>query len=166
MGTPMQDVVKPNKRVEEERARRRRRDDMGDGRLRNLAVVGDMDPNYEYRWINADPGRVHNLTARDDWDIVTEDMLGNRHDKDKQVGSGVERIVDKGTGARAVLVRKLKDYCVEDRAKAQARIDEYDAMIKRGETPPINSTGQETLRQGVNAYVPAGGITIQDGRRN
>lgn len=163
----MQDAVKPNRRAEEEKARRRRRDDMGDGRLRNLAVVGTMDPDYEYRWINSDPGRVHNLTARDDWDVVTEDMLGTRHEKDRNIGSGVERIVDRGTGARAILVRKRKDYCAEDRAKAQARLDEYDAMIKRGDIPQVSGIGGgETLRPGVNAYVPAGGISIQDGRRD
>lgn len=163
----MQDIVKPNRRVEEERSRRRRRDDMGDGRLRNLAVVGTMDPDYEYRWINAEPGRVHHLTVRDDWDPVTEEMLGNRHEKDKGVGSNVERIVDKGTGARAILVRKRKDYLAEDRAKAQARIDETDAMLKRGHVPAANGAeGGEPLRPGVNAYVPAGGISIQDGRRD
>jgi hypothetical protein len=125
-----------------------------------------MDPDYEYRWINAEPGRVHNLTVRDDWDPVTEEMLGNRHEKDKGVGSGVERIVDRGTGARAILVRKRKEYVVEDRAKAQARIDEMDAMLKRGDVPTVNGSNGDQLRPGVNAYVPAGGISIQDGRRD
>jgi hypothetical protein len=159
-------VEKPSPRVEEERSRRRRRDDMGDGRFRNLAVVGTMDPDYEYRWINDEPGRVHNLTVRDDWDPVTDQMLGARSEKDKGVGSGVERIVDKATGQRAVLVRKRKDYALEDRAKAQRHIDELDAMIKQGHVPAVGGQGQESLRPGVNAYVPAGGIVIQDGRRN
>ena len=138
---------------------------MDDGRLRNLAVAGDMDPAYEYRWINDDPGRVHNLTIRDDWDRVTEDMLGQRHDKDRNVGSGVERIVDKSSGKRAILVRKLKDYAISDRAKAQRRVDEIDTMIKSGEVPGTTE-GAEPRRNGVNAYVPAGGISIQDGRRS
>jgi len=163
----MQEIVKPNRRAEEEKTRRRRRDDMGDGRLKNLAVVGEMDPNYVYRWINADPGNVHNRTVRDDWDVVSEEMLGNRHEKDKGVGSGVERVVDRGSGSRAILVRKRKDYYLEDRAKAQARQDEVDAMIRRGDVPQINGVSSgETLRPGVNSYVPAGGISIQDGRRD
>lgn len=164
----MNDVaVKPMRagaRVEEERARRRRRDDMDDGRLRNLAVTGSLDPNYEYRWINDEPGRVHNLTKQDDWDIVTDEMLGERHEKDRGVGSGVERVVDRVTGKRAFLVRKPKEYFISDRAKAQRRVDEMDQMIKQGHVPAKD--GQETLRPGSNAYVPAGGISIQDGRRS
>ena len=157
--------VRAGARVEEERARRRRRDDMGDGRLRNLAVTGHMDPNFEYRWINDDPGRVHNLTKRDDWDVVTDDQLGERHEKDRGVGSGVERVVDRVTGKRAILVRKPKDYFVEDRAKAQRRVDEIDQMIKRGHVP-AGTGDQQPLQPGSNAYVPAGGIVIQDGRRS
>lgn len=161
----MNDVaVKPARRIEEERTRRRRRDDMSDGRLRNLAISGDLDPAYEYRWINDEPGRVHRLTVTDDWDRVTDDMLGVRHDKDRNVGSGVERVVDRSTGKRAILVRKRKDYYVSDKAKEQVRLDELDRQIKRGEVP--SNGGEQALTPGVNAYVPAGGISIQDGRRN
>lgn len=152
-------------RIEKERAARRRRDDMGDGRLRNLAVEGTMDPNYVYRWINAEPGRVHNLTRRDDWDVVTESDLGVRTGKDAQIGLGVERIVDKKDGQKAILVRKPKDYYVEDRVKAQRHLDELDNLIKRGEVPAAGGD-VEPRRNGVNAYVPAGGISIQDGRRS
>jgi len=160
----MNDVaVKPRARVEEERARRRRRDDLGDGRLRNLAVAGDLDPNYEYRWINDEPGRVHQLTVRDDWDRVTEDMLGERNDKDKQVGSGLERIVEKASGKRAILVRKRKDYYVADKAKEQAIVDDQMSDLKKG-VAPSNPKGEQVLAP-AEAYVPAGGITIQDGRR-
>lgn len=161
----MNQVVKPSPRVEEERRTRRRRDDMGDGRLKNLAVEGTMDSAFEYRWINDDPGRVYNLTVRDDWDVVTADQLGAKHEKDRGVGTGIERIVDKGTGKRAVLVRKPKDYYEVDRAKAQAQLDELDKALRRGDVP-ASDAGGEPRRMGVNAYVPAGGISIQDGRRN
>lgn len=162
----MNDVaLKPSPRIEKERAARRRRDDMGDGRLRNLAVDGVMDENYVYRWINAEPGRVHNLTKRDDWDLVTENDLGIRGAKDAQVGLGVERVVDRKEGMRAILVRKPKDYYVEDRTKAQKRLDDLDNLIKRGEVPAAGAD-VEPRKIGVNAYVPAGGITIQDGRRS
>lgn len=152
-------VVKPRPRVEEERSRRRRRDDLGTGRLSNLTVAR-RDPNYEYRWINDDPGRVHALTQRDDWDIVTAEEAGERTDKDRAVGAGVERVVDRATGKRAILVRKPKDYYVEDRKKMAQSLDELEASIKRGEV-----RGQEALT-GPAAYVPAGGIHIADGRKN
>lgn len=162
----MNDVaVKPVRaRVEEERTRRRRRDDMDDGRLSNLTVYGQKDPDYEYRWINDEPGRVHNLTVRDDWDVVTDEMLGVRHEKDRGVGSGVERVVDRASGKRALLVRKRKEYFVEDRAKSQRRLDEIDQQMKQGVVPAKGD--QQPLQPGSSAYVPAGSINIQDGRRS
>lgn len=161
----MNDVAstKPSRRVEEERQRRRRRDDLGEGRLKNLAIEGDLDPNYTYRWINDEPGRVYNLTARDDWDRVTDDMLaGPKSDRDRQIGSGLERIVEKASGKRAILVRKRKDYYLGDKAKEQALLDNQMADLKRG--VPASPKGEETIAV-ENAYVPAGGISIQDGRR-
>jgi hypothetical protein len=154
------DRPKQSPRIEQERAKRRRRDDMGTGRLRNLAISGTMDLNYAYRWINDEPGRVYRLTQDDDWERVTLDMLGHEGDsKDKALGAGVERIVDRATGKRAILVRKLKEYVETDKAKEQASIDELEGAIKRGET-----RSPEGL-SGPHAYVPSGGIVIQDGRR-
>lgn len=150
----------PSQRIEQEREKRRRRDDMGLGRGRNLAIMGDLDPRYTYRWINDDPGRVFNLTKNDDWDLVTEGDLGERDAKDKGTGTTVERIVDKVTGKRAVLVRKLKDYYANDKQKEQAVIDDREAALKRGQ-----STSPEGL-SGPSAYVPQGGIVITDGRRS
>lgn len=147
-------------RVEAERAKRRRRDDIGDGRMRNLAIAGTLDPAYSYRWINDDPGRVHQLTVADDWDIVTTDSIGGEaHDRDKNVGTGIERIVDKRSGKRAVLVRKLKEYVAADRAKAQAAIDETERGLRQGQVK-----SPEAL-SGPAAYVPAGGINITSGNK-
>jgi len=163
----MNDVVasaKPSRRIEEERQRRRRRDDLTDGRHRKLAVDGELDPNYVYRWINDDPGRVYNLTKQDDWDRVTEDMLnGPKSDRDRQLGSGLERIVE-ASGKRAILVRKRKDYYDGDKAKEQAFLDAQMTDLKRGVTP-TGPKGEQTLSASDHAYVPAGGISIKDGRR-
>lgn len=146
-------------RIEQERQRRRRRDDLGSGRLLNLDVPGEKDRNYTYRWINDDPGRVRKLTVLDDWDVVTSEQLGDTSAKDSQVGSGVERIVDKSTGKRAILVRKLKDYYEADKRKESERMDAIDAVMKSGQ-----ATSPEGL-SGPAAYVPSGGISIRDGRK-
>ena len=156
--------TKPSRRIEEERQSRRRRDDLGDGRLRNLAIAGDLGPNYVYRWINDEPGRVHNLTQRDDWDRVTEDMIsGPKSEKDRQIGSGLERIVEKASGKRAILVRKRKDYYEADKAKEQGHIDRQMDDLKRGMAP--GGARGEALTPADNAYVPQGGIRIEDARR-
>lgn len=147
-------------RIEQERQRRRRRDDLGFGRLSPLAVHGQKDPNYVYRWINDEPGRVHRLTELDDWDVVTAAQLGaESNEKDRAVGSGVERIVDRATGKRAILVRKPKEFYLADKLKEQGLIDETDAALKRGR--PMSP---EAL-SGPAAYIPEGGISIRDGRK-
>jgi hypothetical protein len=143
----------PSNRIEQERAQRRRRDDMSDDRLRNLNVAGKLDPNYTYRFINDEPGRVHRLTVLDDWDIVKSSEI-EPNAKDKGVGSQVERIVDRRSGQRAILVRKRKDFYAADKAKEQAQIDDLEKSIKQGAAP-----GPEALREG--SYVPQGGIRIE-----
>lgn len=148
-------------RVEVEKSQRRRREDTGVGRMRHLDVA-NKDPAYEYRWVNDDPGRVHQLTKADDWDVVQLGELGEAHPKDKGVGTGVERVVDKRSGKRAVLLRKPKTYYLEDKAKEQGLIDETEKAIKRGATPTANGVVGEGLA-GPHAYVPAGGITIGRG---
>lgn len=146
-------------RVVEERARRRRRDDLGMSRHRQLAVdTSKFDPKYTYRIINDDPGRIHALTVQDDWDIVTRAQLGERDAKEKGVGSSVEFAVDR-TGKRGVLVRKPLDFYQEDKAKEQASINDRMKDIRRGK-----HEGPDAL-SGANAYVPEGGISIRDGGR-
>lgn len=152
-------------RVEAERGKRRRRDDLGAGRMRNLDVVGDKDPNFEYRWVNDEPGRMYQLTQADDWEVVKLGDLGEAHAKDKGVGTGIERVIDKRTGKRAVLLRKPKDYYVSDKAKEQAVIDDTEKSIKRGQITTANGVAGETL-SGPAAYVPAGGISMQVGSRS
>ena len=151
-------------RVEAERSQRRRRDDMGPGRHRNLSIAGMQDPRYTYRWVNSDPGRVHQLTVADDWDLVTTNDLGETAAKDKGSGTGVERIVDKRSGKTAVLVRKLTEYYTADKGKEQALIDETEQTMRRGAVVPVSGISGETL--GASAYVPSGGIAIQSGARS
>jgi hypothetical protein len=161
---PAPDRVRPA-RAEVEKETRRRRQDMGLGRMRTLDVVGDKDPNFEYRWVNDEPGRMYQLTQADDWDVVQQGELGKVHEKDKGVGTGIERVVDKRTGKRAVLLRKKKDYYIADKAKEQASIDETEQGIRQGATPASGGAPGEAL-SGPTAYVPAGGIVLRNGAKS
>jgi hypothetical protein len=153
---PQQQQAGTSARVQEQRAQRRRRDDQGPGRLRNLAIQGNIDPNYEYRFVNDDPGRLYQLTKQDDWDVVNGSDL-EPDSKDRGIGSKVERVVDKRTGKKAVLVRKLKEYYAADKRKEQAAIDATEAVLRRGATPGAKGLSAE---EGASAYVPMGGIQI------
>lgn len=152
-------------RMDIERSKRRRRDDIGVGRMRNLDVIGEKDPNFEYRWVNDEPGRMYQLTKADDWEVVNLGDLGEAHAKDKGVGTGIERVIDKRTGKRAVLLRKPKDYYVADKAKEQGLIDDTEKSIKRGQISTAGGVPGEALA-GPSAYVPAGGISMQVGSRS
>lgn len=156
----MDTAEKTRGRVVEERARRRRRDDLGSSRHRQLAVDSSkFDPNFTYRIINDEPGRIHALTKQDDWDIVTNGEIGDRDPKEKGVGSAVEFVVERSSGKKGVLVRKPKDYYEQDKAKEQGQITARMSDIKRGD-----HKDPEAL-SGPHAYVPQGGINIREGGR-
>ena len=120
------------KRAVEEKERRRRRD--GDDATRNmrLSVKADtMDPNYAYRWLNDESGRMHQATIQDDWDVVTdpsakEDATG--------LGSGISCKVGvsaDGTPLTAYLARKKKVWYEADEAKKQDAHKETDETLNR-----------------------------------
>jgi len=115
--------------------------------------------------VNDEPGRMYQLTKADDWEVVNLGDLGEAHAKDKGVGTGIERVIDKRTGKRAVLLRKPKDYYVADKAKEQGLIDATEKSIKRGQISTAGGVPGEALA-GPSAYVPAGGISMQVGSRS
>lgn len=129
------------------------------------------DANYETRWINDEPGRLHDKTVLDDWDYVVDpnmspDMRARNGREDAEIdtessdiGSRISRRVGKnpdGSAKFAYLMRKPREFFEEDKAKAQKQIDEIDQTLKRGQTP-----GGDGL-PGDKSYTPAGGINIDD----
>lgn len=81
-----------------------------------LQVYGEKDPNFEYRFIRANEGRVQQLTKNDDYDVV----------------QGQPDVIGKTSGERMLLVRKPKDFYEEDQARKQKFLDQRTAPIKRG----------------------------------
>jgi hypothetical protein len=89
-----------------------------------------LDRNtYEYHWANDKDGRVEALYAQD-WDPVTEPV--------KPDADGVGTVQSKVAGAvsgkpfSAVLMRKRKDWYLEDQKRKNRALDETEAAIKRG----------------------------------
>lgn len=140
---------------------RRRRDNGSLDRLLNLrlAIPPEFkgDTEHEYRWINDENGRVHNLTVEDDWNIcVRSDPEASDADKiRRQVGTKKN-----GEPLYAYLVRKRKDWYDEDkRARSKANNEREDALLSRPETddPQAAATmyvapGSSIKRRG--AYAP------------
>jgi hypothetical protein len=149
----------PTKRIEAERQeRRRRRDTDVEFFDRHGVDKSLLDPNFEYRWFNDRPGRIHNMTVNDDWDFVEDPRLpvnpGDMH------GARVRQVAEANKDGSALyryLLRKPKDFYREDYAKKQQRTDEQMGALKRGVVK--GADGQPVMDQS-KTYVPEGGISI------
>ena len=140
-------------RTEEVKSQRRRRSDSGAAAGLKLHVPEDMkDKNFEYRWVNDRPGRVHQLTKQDDWDIVSTDRPDQLTAAAE--GSVMRRAVDKATGDSAVLLRKPMQYHEADRLEKQKPVDEIEKALRRGPAPSSEGIS------GSEAYVPGGKNSI------
>lgn len=152
-------------RVAAEREQRRRRSDLTPMSRAPLAVPGaKLDPNYKYRWVDDIPGRVQQLTVNDDYDPVTYADLGLAPmGLDSNSGTTVERVSDKQSGRKTVLLRKRKDWYQHDKAKEQQALDTTMAALKRGHVPTGSNGEGGVMSDG--GYIPRSGIRIEDGRR-
>ncbi len=94
--------------------------------------VENKDPNYHYRVVNEDVGRVNKfLTAG--WELVTGDVTTSEADRVQdasQMGSVVRRVVNKSKSANsntAVLMRIPNELYEEDQAAKQRENDKIEA---------------------------------------
>lgn len=110
-------------RAEEIAAGRRRRSDSAniDGMFLRLGVDPTIkDPNYEYRWINDDKGRLQACTQQDDWDFVENHEAAMDDRNLSQSESRIRRVVDKtasGEPMYAYYCRKYKPWYDADQSK-------------------------------------------------
>lgn len=141
-------------RTEEVKTERRRRVDAGGAVGLKLHVPSDMkdEANFEYRWVNDKPGRLHQMTVQDDWDVVSTDRPDQLTAAAE--GSVMKRSVDKATGDSAVLLRKPREFFEADRLEKQKPVDEIEKALRRGPAPSSEGIS------GPEAYVPGGKNTI------
>jgi len=135
--------------------RRRRNGDALQGRRNRLHVdETQLDrENYEYRFVNDVPGRIHAFTVKDDWEMVPD---RDNIVKADGIGAGTEVAAHAGIGPsgapmRSVLLRKPRKYYDDDEAAKQRQIDAREAGLKAGQAEGASIE---------NGYVPQGGITI------
>lgn len=137
--------ARPTRAQEERVERRRRRSDLLDGTARRLDVsqeVRDEHHDCEFRWINDDGMSFQTLTTQDDWEPV--EING----KIEKRYAGLRR--DDRTPMQAVLCKKPKAWCDEDRQKEQKRVDEQISAVD-----PRRVARQHGIDEGA-AYVPEG----------
>lgn len=108
---------------------------------------------YKYRWVNDKDNRVQQLTA-EDWDVAPEQAATQ--------GDGAGTVQSKVVGTIAgkpysgVLMRKRKDWFIEDRKSKQAELDVVDEAIRRGD----NHTKDSPELAGGRGYTPNGRNTV------
>lgn len=143
---------RPPRQEEVKSERRRRSGDQAVAGLKLHVREDQKDPNFTYRWANDRPGRIHQLTQQDDWDVVSAEDSSALTSASE--GTVMRRSVDKATGEGAVLLRKRKDFYEADQKDKQKPLDERDEILRRGAAPdPEGLAGSE-------AYVPGGRNTV------
>lgn len=119
--------VREDRVSEVKQERRRRRDgDLDAGVVLRLSLppgIEEKYPNDEFRWVNDEGNRVHYLTTRDDYDIVSE-VEG------RPVGTTMD-----GKPINAVLLRKPKEFAEADRREKAERIQRQEGAVLRSSDP-------------------------------
>ena len=121
-------------RADATRRARRRRENVDKTRDLKLGISFELDPGFEYRWINGgvDDQRIKRLTVDDDWERVS--VAGAATD---DPGASLRRAVSEGpSGPKyAYLCRKAKDWYETDHRKGQERNDKLMRHIRQGKPP-------------------------------
>jgi hypothetical protein len=93
-------------------------------------VAGDLDKNFEYRFVNDTGSRISNFKAAgyefvEDSELVVGD---SRVFDPSDVGSA--KVVTSNDGTKSYLMRIKKEWYDEDQAKKAERINEQEAAMK------------------------------------
>lgn len=109
------------------------------GNRRRLSVPEEeKDPNYVYRWINDEPGRI-SAAERGGYEYVRKDKVTvgdpDVATGDNDLGSATSLVVGShvnGEGKRAVLMRIHRDFYEEDQIAKEEVNRATDEAITRG----------------------------------
>jgi hypothetical protein len=95
------------------------------------SILGEKDPNFEYRFVNDTGSRVANFKAAG-YELVAEDDLivgDNRVSDTSDLGSG-KRVVS-NDGTTSYLMKIKKEWYEEDKVAKLERIDETERAMKQ-----------------------------------
>lgn len=117
------------KRPTEDRANRTRRSFVGD--TADVLTVKGKDPDFEYRWVNDERGRVQRMIEAGYDVVLDEHLIGDGTAKD--AGSANTITVDRKHGVKGVLMRIPKDWAEEDKRARASQIAESEAELFKDE---------------------------------
>lgn len=110
----------------------------------NLSIDESLrDPNFEYRWVNADPKRIRRM-ERNEWERASNEEMGCETERHAEATKGHE--------TKTVLMRKPADFVEEDRKIKEERRQHILRGRAAGNAAPMTD-GAEGL-SGAEAYQP------------
>lgn len=101
------------------------------GNRPKLAVVG-KNPNYVYRWVNDNPGRIA-LFKQGGWELCTNDEVdvGNfTAEQSSGEGSLACQVVDGGTGLKAYVMKIKKEWFDEDQLAQELEVRRSEETLQ------------------------------------
>jgi len=96
----------------------------------HLAIIGEKDPNFNYRIANATDTRINELKSYG-YEIDQSPDLQIGSANPEQTGSAHSAVVDRGTGQKAVIMRQPIDYQKEDKGLRAKAIDKTEESMFR-----------------------------------
>ena len=152
-----------SKRIEALRAKRRERGTAYTA-AKNLSVdTSKLDPRFEYRWVNEQnmAHRQAEATFLGDWELVPNKKGEMDDGRNVEQKASIARIVERGIGKRAYLMRKPKElYADDQQSKLEPIAKQESEMRRNGVAPGLKTEGGEdssqiyTPRQVASAYKP------------
>ncbi len=112
----------------------------GAGSGGKLGIIGDLDPNFNYRVCNDEGSNIQEMESFG-YDIDTDPNIGFKSTNEIKTGSQHSIVVDRKTGGKAILMRQPIEFHNEDN---QARAD----MIAKTEKSMFRNLETEEGRYG------------------
>lgn len=109
--------------------REQRQDRVPVGGPRDILSVPNQDPNYVYRWVRDDMGRIDQFKAGG-YEVVERGHRVGESTVDKGTRLGTAYTMSRGT-ATLVLMRIPKEWYDEDQAAKQGQVDALDSAMKQ-----------------------------------
>lgn len=129
--TASQESVNHVRPTQSTRANRPRRSAVGGaGSGGALTVLGDKDPNFNYRIVNDEGSRIDEMRSYG-YEVVTDDSVKFNSANEIATGSSHSVVVDRASGKKAILMRQPMEFHEEDRVKRAQMIDESEKSMFR-----------------------------------
>ena len=93
-------------------------------------IIGDRDPNFEYRFVNDIGGRLQILQEAG-YELVKDDSISVGDGRITNTELGSVKSVTSNDGTKSYLMRIKKEFYQEDQAAKFARIDEQENAMKK-----------------------------------